>query len=241
MNEQHLSVLVAGGLGGVFTSVYDKAGWLVAGETPMWTIGQWLGLLVFFGMGAGVVWLFEEPNRKKAFLLGLGLPAFLTVAQTSAGPGSPSVATALLPQIEAFPTAHAQEPTGEEPGEPDSARGQPPSPRTLTITPMDGEPCPEGLLRFYEETRGLGEVSLGGCEEPVEVPAGATHMEIVIPQANPNRFELVDGDGVEYELRAVYSFWNDLRSGLGARNLRAYDVELKPVIRQESRGSRAHP
>lgn len=116
MSEQHRSVLVAGGLGGVFTSVYDKAGWLVAGEAPMWTIGQWLGLLVFFGMGAGVAWLFEEPNRKKAFLLGLGLPAFLTVAQTSAGPAAHSDATALLPRIEAFPFAYAQEPLENESG-----------------------------------------------------------------------------------------------------------------------------
>lgn len=232
MSEQHRSVLVAGGLGGVFTSVYDKAGWLVAGEAPMWTIGQWLGLLVFFGMGAGVVWLFEEPNRKKAFLLGLGLPAFLTVAQTNAGPSSLADATALLPRTEAFPTAHAQEPMEEKPVEPDSVPAQPVSARTITITTADGEPCPEGLLRFYEETRGLGETSLGGCEEPIEVPAGATHVGIVIPQANPNRFELVDGDAVEYELRAEYSFWNDLRSGLGARNLRAYDVKLIPVIRE---------
>lgn len=229
MNLEKHSILVAGGLGGVFTSVYDKAGWLMAGDAPMWTVGQWVGLVVFFVMGASVVWLFEEQNRKKAFLLGLGLPAFLTVAQTNAGPGPAPDSTAFLQRMEAFATAHAQERVEEEPGGPEPEPAASAGARTLTIKPADDEACPEGTLTFYAETRDLGKIPLDGCTEAIEVPAGATHFGIAARQANPNRFELVEGQALEYELRYEYSFWNDLRSGLGNLNLRPYDLELVPV------------
>lgn len=50
MKQDHLA-LVAGGAGGIFTSVYDKAWWLIEGDAPIWSLGQALGLLVFFVLG----------------------------------------------------------------------------------------------------------------------------------------------------------------------------------------------
>ena len=73
MKQDHLA-LVAGGAGGIFTSVYDKAAWLIEGSAPIWTAGQVVGLLVFFVLGGGLAWLFEEGNRRKAFFLGLDSP-----------------------------------------------------------------------------------------------------------------------------------------------------------------------
>lgn len=235
--KQDYYALVAGGTGGIFTSVYDKAGWLVAGDTPPWTPGQLLGLFVFFSLGAGLAWLFEEENRRKAFFLGLGLPAFLTAAQTQAGP-APVDQSALLPGFGVFATAHAQEPVQERPDEPEveAAADETPAPaaaRTLSIEPVADESCPDGTIRFYRGTQEVGAVPLGACGTAVEVPPEATHFGILTDRANPNRFELYEGDALRYELQYEYSFWDDLRGGLGNRNVRAYDVLLTPVPAEE--------
>lgn len=234
--------MVAGGAGGIFTSVYDKAWWLIEGETPTWSFGQLLGLCVFFVLGGGLAWLFEEGNRRKAFFLGLGLPAFLTAAQTHGAPPSGQVevapaagqSSALPPGFASITTAYAQE-RGEEPGaEPPgeaTTDGQPPAMegKRMIIQSAADHPCPKGTLRFYAGLPEIGTIPLASCGEAIEVPAEATHFGITTLDANPNRFELREAEVATYELRYEYNFWTDFRAGLGARDLRAYDLLLSRV------------
>lgn len=241
MKQDHLA-LVAGGAGGIFTSVYDKAWWLIEGETPIWSFGQLLGLFVFFVLGGGLAWLFEEDNRRKAFFLGLGLPAFLTAAQTQGTPPSGQIevapaaeqSSALLPGFALFATAHAQERVEEPPAEPTAEAttgGRPPAMngKRMIIESAADHPCPKGTLRFYAELQELRTIPLASCGEAIEVPLEATHFGISTRDANPNRFELREAGVATYELRYEYNFWTDFRAGLGARDLRAYDLLLSRV------------
>ena len=227
--KQDYFALVAGGAGGIFTSVYDKASWLVNGGIPPWTIGQLLGLLVFFVLGAGLAWLFEEDNRRKAFFVGLGLPAFLTAAQTQAGP-TVEQSAALRPGFGLFATAYAQERAAEAEGDDEVSVSA--AARTLTVRPAPDHTCPEGTLQFYAEMQEIGGIPLS-CDQAMEVPPEATHFGISTAQSNPNRFELSEAEAATYELRYDYNFWTDLRAGLGARSLRAYDLLLTPITDPE--------
>lgn len=250
MKQDHLA-LVAGGAGGIFTSVYDKAWWLIEGDTPVWSLGQLLGLCVFFVLGGGLAWLFEEDNRRKAFFLGLGLPAFLTVAQTQDAPTAAQTQAAPateqtqaapaaeqsaipLPGFALFATAHAQERVEEPPAETGAAAAadEQPAPmggRRMIIQSAADHPCPKGTLRFYVEMQETRTIPLASCGEAIEVPSAATHFGISTRDANPNRFPLREEKVATYEMRYEYNFWTDFRAGLGARDLRAYDLLLSRV------------
>jgi len=202
VKQDHLA-LVAGGAGGIFTSVYDKAWWMIEGETPVWSFGQLLGLFVFFVLGGGLAWLFEEDNRRKAFFLGLGLPAFLTAAQTQGTPPSGQVEVApaaeqssgLLPGFALFATAYAQERVEEPGAEPTGevmTDGRSPAVdgKRMIIQSAADHPCPKGTLRFYAGLQEIRTTPLASCGEAIEVPPEATHFGISTRDANPNRFEL---------------------------------------------------
>lgn len=253
MKQDHLA-LVAGGAGGIFTSVYDKAWWLIEGNAPTWSLGQMLGLFVFFVLGGGLAWLFEEDNRRKAFFLGLGLPAFLTAAQTQGAPRAVETQPAPVaeqsaappPGFRLFATAHAQERVEEPPPEPaaEAPADEPPAPmdgRRMIIEAAADHPCPKGTLRFYAEMQEIRTMPLASCDGEIEVPPEATHFGISTRDANPNRFELREAEFATYELRYEYNFWTDFRAGLGARDLRAYDLLLGRVTVPEGSNGEKPP
>jgi len=176
---------------------------MIEGETPVWSFGQLLGLFVFFVLGGGLAWLFEEDNRRKAFFLGLGLPAFLTAAQTQGTPPSGQVEVApaaeqssgLLPGFALFATAYAQERVEEPGAEPTGevmTDGRSPAVdgKRMIIQSAADHPCPKGTLRFYAGLQEIRTTPLASCGEAIEVPPEATHFGISTRDANPNRFEL---------------------------------------------------
>ena len=101
--------------------------------------------------------------------------------------------------------------------------------RRMTIQPATDHPCPLGTLRFYAELQEIRTIPLASCDGAIDVPPEATHFGISTRDANPNRFELREAAVATYEIRYEYNFWTDFRAGLGARDLRAYDLLVSRV------------
>jgi len=67
-------IAMAAGFGGIAPNVFRLATDLQAGM-PLPDLSYTVGVIMFFIMGAGVALAFGEDNAKKAFFLGLSLPA----------------------------------------------------------------------------------------------------------------------------------------------------------------------
>ena len=106
-----LFVLLAAGVGGIAPNLVDlaqiwtgKAPWI---PEPIY----YVGLSIFFALGSAVAFIFSETDRRKAFFLGMSLPALVAAAQTQLGDRIQSedvpIQEASLFQI--IQTAYAQE------------------------------------------------------------------------------------------------------------------------------------
>ena len=139
-----------------------------------------------------------------------------------------------LPGFGLFATAHAQERIEEPPAgsTAEATADEQPAPmgvRRMIIQSAADHPCPKGTLRFYVEMQEIRTVPCASCGEVIEVSPAATHFGISTLDANPNRFELREFEVATYEMRYEYNFWTDFRAGLGARDLRAYDLLISRV------------
>ncbi len=74
-------ISLAAGFGGISPNIFFIGAICLAGpvDIPGSTriLTYMLGLLLFSGMGAGVAFIWGEKDLKRAFYLGLGLPAFM--------------------------------------------------------------------------------------------------------------------------------------------------------------------
>lgn len=96
-----LLIALAAGFGGVAPNVFRLGADLQAGA-PMPDPSYFIGVAVFFVVGAAVALAFEEDNAKKAFFLGLSLPAMFQSGVADAT--ATGVASLLNP-----PTVYANE------------------------------------------------------------------------------------------------------------------------------------
>lgn len=83
-------VACAAAFGGIAPNVFFLAATLTAvseaASAPAWTTAYLFGLLILAAIGAAVALIFGEKEAKKAFFLGLGLPAFFQAAAANLAP-----------------------------------------------------------------------------------------------------------------------------------------------------------
>ncbi|MGJ7488226.1 hypothetical protein ACSFA2_23380 [Variovorax sp. LT2P21] len=212
----NLTIAFAAGTGGVAPSLIHLAQGFIALNPDVPGVFYFFGVLIFFFLGALVAFFFAETSAKKAFFLGIGLPALVATAQTK---GLPKVVAELVP------SAHAQAVT--------QVIKAPPQKKGQTINFKASSDCKGCELWFANSS---GEIiakeistSSSGSWQPVAVPAGAAAIGVADPKSN---FKLVpvplsaDNSSVTLEFDRKYSPLKDLRRGLGDYDIKSYDPSI---------------
>jgi len=74
-----LFVIIAGAFGGISPNILSLGIALTGGDTTMPEATYFFGLLIFAVMGAGMAFIWDETDLKKAFYLGIGLPSIIQI------------------------------------------------------------------------------------------------------------------------------------------------------------------
>lgn len=204
-------VALASGTGGIAPSLVHLAQSLTKEGSNVPGPLYFVGVAIFFVLGALVAFFFAETDARKAFFLGIGLPALITTAQTQ--PSTKNIADAF------FPSAYAQaSPT--TPSAADALRFKPTTDCKaceLWFADREGKIISKQVL---EPAAGV---------QAVEVPKGAAAVGVADPKSNFELFQIPKRTGVPPTITfdRRYSPLNDLRRGLGDYNLKSYDARLK--------------
>ena len=191
-------------------------------------------MFIFFGLGASIATIFGEINYRKAFFLGVSLPALIAAAQTQSAPEVGAAETpnqgALFFQI--TPEAHAKDlgsdvqpaqETYDEEGTSDQT--------TLKLKPKTN--CPKCSLWLYDENGRFLEKQPVPDEDGSHtflIPGGSSKFGIWNEQINPRIWNLPSNQEIwSYEYQYDRNFWNDLRRGLGNYNVRPHDLSVKHI------------
>ena len=208
-----LVVALASGTGGIAPSLVHLAQGFVKQITEVPGPLYFVGVGIFFLLGALVAYFFAETNARKAFFLGIGLPALIATAQTT---GTPRNLVAAF-----IPSAHAQ------------AAPTPPAAATAeALRFRAGTECNQCELWFADPR---GKIISKQVLEPakgvqaIEVPKGAAAVGVADPKSNFELFQLPKRADAPPTITfdRKYSPLNDLRRGLGDYNIRSYDAQLK--------------
>lgn len=90
-----IAILCAAGIGGVLPTIAKLAGNYVASSNPVLpNIGLYLGLALFFALGAAVAFMMKEQDARKAMILGIAAPGIITNMLAGASQVAPSQSAA---------------------------------------------------------------------------------------------------------------------------------------------------
>jgi len=210
-----LTIALAAGTGGIAPSLVHLAQGFIKSNPDVPGFFYFVGVAIFFGLGALVAFFFAETEAKKAFFLGIGLPALIATAQAQ-GPLK-SAFTHLIP------SAYAQ---ATVPVPPVASERQP----KLSFKPSTD--CKECEIWF---TNSAGTViskqmlDSSTNSSAIAIPKGASKFGVADPKSN---FKLVpvpevSNTPVTIEFERKYSPLNDLRRGLGDYNIKSYDADIQ--------------
>ena len=216
--KKKIGIGLAAGFGGIAPNVFRVASELMGGRGAP-EASYVIGVLIFMGIGAATALAFGETDSKKAFFLGLGLPAmFQSAAQ--------DVSTAAA-RLEFSPVAYAAE--LEEPE------------RDVSVA-WRGEVAPESFSLIYrgaDEKRRVKDDFLDP-EEFVRdyAPLWATGAQVVIGDVlNGPRSEWVDfepgGEPLRFVLTVQPKGWSGLKKAVGIRGVDEYEVTLELELEKE--------
>jgi hypothetical protein len=188
------------------------------------------GMLIFFIMGGAVALFFGENIPKKAFVLGIGLPALITTLQAQHGPK--------VGLVDLIPSAYAQQavqPASPQAQSPGPAASAPVVKPQLALTADSIRSC-NGCEVWFADASGkvLSKNFIAPQSSGTKVwtiPQNAQKFAIIDPRSNARFVTLpqVSEGLLTVDFDRKYSAWNDFRRGLGAFDLKAYEqvVEIK--------------
>jgi hypothetical protein len=229
MNRQQFLIGLAAGTGGIAPNLVNLAQGFI-GQTPN-TPGAlyYVGVAIFFILGAIVALIFAETDHRKAFFLGVSLPAFIAAAQTQSKAPQPEL-KAQVSIADFFPSARAQ------------SQDIAPSPRLVTqksspqhLNLKSKSDCIQCELWFMDDNGSLLEkkyIADLSATTMVILPSGATQFAVGNYKINPTVVKLpkdVDSP-ITIEFATKYNAWNDLKRGLGNYGIRPYDAQLKTIV-----------
>lgn len=209
-------IICAGAFGGIAPNVFRMGTNLTAGkELP--DVSYLIGVLIFAGMGAGIAAAFQESDPKKAFFLGLSLPAMFqsSVADLSSSPAR----TAEL----FFPSAYAATLSSSE---------QPPKELVLAF---DREAPAFSVVYVGKGRKELVEVDLekGAVPRTLIAPAWAEEFFVVVEESESasRRFRSSgsrppDPGFFDYGVRITPDVWNGLKQSVGIRGSARWKIEV---------------
>ena len=235
MSRAQLLIVLAAGVGGTASNLVDLAQ-IWTGRNP-WIPGYiyYVGMLIFFGLGATIALIFGETNYRKAFLLGVSLPALIAAAQTQSGRDIQAAEApkqnALLFQI--TPGAHAKDFGGGvvQPVQMMYGAGDTSDHTTLKLKPKTD--CPKCALWLYDQDGKFLEKQRFPDQGGIHIfliPEGSSKFGIWNEQINPKIWNLPSNQtDWSYEFQYDRNLWNDFRRGLGNYNIKPHDLSLVPT------------
>lgn len=201
--DPRISVALAAGFGGVAPNVFRLATKMTAGDGAP-EISYLIGMLIFAAMGAAVALAFEERELKKAFFLGLGLPAMF---QSGVNDISSAANSAWL----VTPAVYASE--SEQP------------PREITLR-LENVPPFDVIFSAYDGKRKeLFTVAEPGKEEKLNAPGWARSFVVVIGSATSEPTKIPPPDEAAFfRVRIKRSAWSGLKQSVGVKGVSSFNV-----------------
>jgi len=207
---------LASALGGIAPNLLQIATDLTEGKTAVQALYDetyLIGLIIFAVVGAAMGLIWNETDLKKAFYLGIGLPAMLhlsidnvnkTPEQTASRQQGIGYFSAIMPQ------AFAQ--SFNVPG------------RRLIIRPEGTVPS-FNIVFFEQSDKECGRIA----KDDVEIPPTATCVEVHLGNSVSTRVRLpsLAGQTFTYVLRASKNEWRGFKRALGVRSPAEYSVSLE--------------
>lgn len=182
-------------------------------------------MLVYFLIGAIVAAVYEDQNLQKAFLLGIGAPAFIVASVSNAGNRPEQIKVTHADGLGFVTSAYAQSSIGEPEVYLDVGRftdGKGCVTCTVTFWGADGKPiATEPLATASSAT--------------IEVPNSAKVLEFRGMDTNPAQVDLgkvyqgyTSGTGkVTLDVDLNRSYWNDFSRSLGAKSIQPYNFDVQ--------------
>lgn len=208
-------IFSAAALGGMAPTLVKQAR-IIADGGPLPRPAILVALVIYLTLGGCIALIFKETDLKKAFFLGIGVPALIVSGQGGGEVGSAKDIRGALyflsPGI-----ALAQE------GEEEKAEGQK---KLIILSELTCEKC---FIRFYDQESELVAVLRFPKEPGVHefaVPENASAFGIWNAAITPQLWNLKEP--TEYEFGYVFKPWNDFWRGLGNDTIRSYDSIVKP-------------
>jgi hypothetical protein len=214
--KERLPNLVSGGLGGIAPPVIALAIDLAYrhAHLPEWSF--WLGVLLFFVIGAGVVHVFAENVGRKAFFLGLGLPALVHGSIQDAS-GVPGLTTGLL-NVSRSAYAEMISPPGQR----------------VILAPNAGMDQPYNVDILSAEGSPIGSVHVGRPDQlnMLTLPEGSSYLRLQSQSSESIKIPLTGGPAkvTGFKIGLEETPWSGLRRALGFRNVKPYQFSVTPDV-----------
>ena len=241
----HFFIFLSGAVGGVFPHLIVLGTRFLGDQPKVPEFLYYIALVVFFFLGGVITLIFGETDSKKAFFLGVSLPALITSVQLQP---DPKVGTSIPKDhtktsfIQLVAPAHAQskhvssgrsdDPTSQ--ANPNDASAQ--SSGKLLI--RSSQSCVDCELRFYDKQgRLLKKQPFPNKPEKVHsfsIPERTDRFGIWNELINPHLWTLPN-DGrakpVSYTFEYKPSIWNYLRrEGLGNYGVKLNNAEIRTEV-----------
>ncbi|MCP4201150.1 MAG: hypothetical protein GY769_04370 [bacterium] len=204
--DPRIAVALAGGFGGVAPNIFRVASRLTGGaDLP--GASYLIGMLMFSLMGAAIALAFEERELKKAFFLGLGLPAMF---QSGVNDLSQANGASLLPRT---PIAYA-------------AMSQAP-PRPVVFLAADVPPYNVVFSSTDGKRREIHEVEHPEKDNLVMAPGWTSSFVVTIGESasDPERLPPPDEEA-EYRLEVRRKAWSGLKQAVGMKEADEYELAI---------------
>ena len=233
------TIAFAAGVGGSAPTLIALAQGLTRQPADVPTWAYYAGVLIYFALGSAVAIIFGETDAKKAFFLGVSLPALLVATQTQAGLSKANQPPATTrPQgasqsgegFHIIPRAFAQGPSGGASGQDLTAPAPQGAERKLSLTP--NRSCQGCELWFFDRNGNVVDkkpLFEHDKSATYGIPRGAESFGIWNESINANRWSLPSKETGTYQYEFDYKrkIMNDLKRGLGDYSVKPYDLHVE--------------
>lgn len=243
MPHPMVPIALAAGVGGAAPTLIALAQGLTRQPADVPTWAYYVGVLIYFLLGSAIAVIFAETDARKAFFLGVSLPALIVTAQTQAGlskaiqpPAAtrPESAAGSRQGFHIIPQAFAQSPPGGLVGPGVAPLAPQGAGRELLLSP--NRSCPGCDLWFFDASGNVvGKAPLPESDKSMTfgIPHGAESFGIWNESINTNRWLLPSSKGAgkhKYEFNYKRKIWNDFRRGLGDHSIKPYDLQVEKEL-----------
>ncbi len=210
-----ITIFLSGAFGGVAPNMLNQAMSLTqGGELPEWTF--LIGIIIFGLMGAVVVGIWGEKELKRAFYLGIGLPALIQVGGNSIDAKIAAVSFDGS-RFALISSAYAQ--------------NHPVPGRTLTVNATDNSSSGNYVVELKSGNAGAAtsqNVSVP-TTSPINVPDHANTVTLKIANSFSNELQLPTTPNTSMTINVTRESqtWSGLKKSFGIKNVPQYRLHIE--------------